>query len=290
MILSNPPFVTRGPVMAKRPVLIAVPHAGRTYPAALLHNARVPLSILQLLEDRFVDRVADGAVAAGFTVIEARVARAYIDLNRAEDELDPLALAAGGGTAVTAALRPSARARAGLGLVPHRLARHGPLWRAPLTVRDLKDRIAQVHRPYHQAVAAQLAQMRATWGRAILIDLHSMPTQANTGPQCVIGDRYGATARTALSLALVGLAEAGGLRSARNTPYAGAHGLLRHARPDEGVEAVQLELDRALYLDAATRPTAAGVARMGQLLAGMATAAEALILGTGAGDLALAAE
>ena len=290
MSLPDAPFVTRGPRVAQRPVLIAVPHAGRSYPDALLRNARVPLAVLQLLDDRFVDRVADAAVAAGFTVIEAQVARAFIDLNRAEDELDPVALDAADGAALAATLRPSARARAGLGLAPHRLARHGLLWRTPLTASDLAARIRQVHRPYHRAIAAQLAQMRATWGGAVLIDLHSMPTQANAGPQCVVGDRYGTTARADLSLALVGLAEAAGLRTARNAPYAGAHGLLRHAARGDGIDAVQLEFDRALYIDAATRPEAAGVARVGALLLAMAEAAEAQIIGNGAGDLAIAAE
>lgn len=264
-----PPFVTLGPIPPQRPVILSVPHAGRHYPQSLLDAARVPWAVLQRLEDRHVDQLSNAAVAAGFTVVVAQFARALIDLNRGEEEWD--------GQQVHDALPPASpnqRVRAGLGLVPVRLHPYGELWRGRLNQVELERRLSEVHRPYHSQVADLLAAARRQFGGAVLLDLHSMPTQAGGEPHCVLGDRYGLTASAELADALLALAQGAGLIATRNSPYAGAHGIERHSNPSQGVEAVQVEFDRALYLDATGEAERHGCDGMARLVARMAHTAE----------------
>ncbi len=239
---------------AMSPVVVAVPHAGRAYPNAILRAARVGQDVLQRLEDRFVDRLTTRIVAAGIPVVIAMVPRCVIDLNRAVDDMDPSVVAGGHGLR----LRPSARARAGLGLVPHALHGAGALWRAPIAADDLMARIAQFHAPYHDAITAALFAARSRFPRAVLIDLHSMPSLPadadGVPPGCVIGDRFGVTSGADVPDLLARVLEARGISTARNEPYAGGHSVQRHADRRRGIEAVQLEFDRALYLGADSAP------------------------------------
>ncbi len=225
-------------------MLVSVPHAGRHYPPALAHAARVPLATLTRLEDRYCDVLAEGAATAGFAVQVATHARAWIDLNRAESAWD---------AALVADSPPPGqvdrRVRAGLGLVPTQLAPEGPLWRERMLRAELDARIATLHRPWHEAIAATLTAMAARTGRAVLIDLHSMPTQPGGTPAIVIGDRFGQTASVGLIDRLTAIIEGWGLSHARNIPYAGAYAIERHGSRHGPIEAVQIEVDRALYLD-----------------------------------------
>ena len=262
------PFTLLGPREPQWPVIIAVPHAGRDYGPHLANAARVPMAVLQRLEDRYADVLASTAAAAGFTVLIANHARALIDLNRAEDEWDS--------QIVSDALPPAApnqRVRAGLGLVPTRLHPHGELWRQRIDQRELERRLESIHRPWHQTIEQIMASAQRRFGRAILFDLHSMPTQPGDAPQMVIGDRFGRTASAQLVESLLAMGEGAGLSTARNTPYAGAHSVLRHGRPQTGMEAVQIEFDRSLYLALDQRPNEAGSARLADLVLTMARAA-----------------
>lgn len=265
---AGAPFSLVGPHEPRLPVIITVPHAGRHYPPFLLDAARVPLAVLQRLEDRHADVLASAAAAAGFTLLVANSARALIDLNRAEDEWDGQIV--GDATPPPA---PNQRVRAGLGLVPTRLHPHGALWHRRIDRAELDRRIASIHRPWHQRVAELLESARRRFGQAILFDLHSMPTQPGGTPQMVIGDRYGLTASTRLVESLLAIGEGHGLSVARNSPYAGAHAISLHGRPVSGVDAIQIEFDRSLYLGADQLPDAAGTERISALLLAMARAA-----------------
>ena len=272
--MTPPPFHIIGPQVPHRAVVISVPHAGRTYPPELLASARVSRAVLERLEDRHADVLALAAAAAGFTVIVADMARACIDLNRDENEWDGQVLAdamTGGAT--------NARVRAGLGIVPTRLHQAGELWRQRLSRGELEGRLETVHRPWHRSIGLLLQAARQRFGTALLIDLHSMPRQPGGAPQLVIGDQHGQTASVELVDRLLGLAEGHGLSVARNAPYAGAHGIMRHGRRDSMVEAVQLEFDRSLYLAADGSPDAAQAASLGALVARMAILAEEHITG-----------
>jgi N-formylglutamate amidohydrolase len=235
-----------GPPEPESPVIVSVPHAGRDYPLGLRAMLRVPLGALVALEDRLIDTVAERARGRE-TMLVARAPRAWIDLNRDEGERDPRL---DEGAAATAQPHLSAKVRSGLGLVPRRTTQTGDLWSRKLTGAEVEARIAAEHRPYHAALGTALAAARARFGAAVLLDLHSMPSIPGPAqPQIVIGDRFGRAAAGRFVHRIEAEVEAAGLRHALNTPYAGGHILDRHGRPAAGIHAVQLELDRALYLD-----------------------------------------
>jgi len=252
----SPWFERLGPATAETPLVCAVPHAGRIYPPALFSTAIVPHAILEQLEDRYADLLVAKAVQHGAVAIVARVARAWIDLNRGEEDLDP-------------ALRDpphsgppqTARARSGLGLLPRRVGRRD-LWREPPTAESAAARIVNIHRPYHAAVAAALDDACRRFGHAVLIDCHSMPTLNGLRPaRIVIGDAHGRSAGKGIAAEVAHEARAHGFAAAINAPYAGAHSLARHGRPADNVHALQIEVDRALYLERDMRAPSDGVRR-----------------------------
>ena len=248
-------FTLAAPTALPLPVLIAVPHAGRCYPASLTAAMRDPAWSATRLEDRFADVLgAAVAQATGAALLVARAPRAMIDLNRAPDDID-WSMVAGAGNRRAAHSADNRRARSGLGLVPRRLPGLGEVWKQRLPLADLNARIENVHRPYHRAVSDTLDRLRDRWGAALLIDLHSMPPlrqagHAGEGAEFVLGDRFGSSCAPALSaLALRQLALAG-RRVAHNRPYSGGYALDHHAAPRRGIHALQVEVCRAIYLDA----------------------------------------
>ncbi len=267
------PFDLHGPAVPETPVVLAVPHAGRAYPATLLAMLRVPLARLAALEDRCVDHVAIAA-RQHETLLVARTPRAWIDLNRDEADRDPR-IDAG---AVRGS--PSMKVRSGLGLVPRRIEGCDDIWRRRLSGAEVDARIAESHRPYHAMLAALLERARARFGVAVLLDVHSMPPLgAGNGPQIVIGDRFGQSADARLSSAIEAVGHRAGLRIAHNVPYAGAHILQRHADPARNIHALQLEIDRRLYLDAALAAPGAGLAATAMLVRAMAATLERIATG-----------
>lgn len=242
-------FVRSGAEPPRFPVVIAVPHAGRDYPAALLADSAVPFERLRQLEDRYADLLIETAVARGAIAIVMRCARAWIDLNRDPREIDPAMIDG----PLPRDLIATVRTRSGLGLIPRRIGNGPHLSRRRLATSEVEERIRLAHAPYHTAIAQALSATRARFGVALLLDCHSMPPVAGPNPRerpdVVIGDRHGRSAATALGDRLESAIRAHGLKSARNAPYAGGYTLDRHGRPEEGIHALQIEFDRSLYLD-----------------------------------------
>lgn len=242
------PFTCAVPDPSLLPVLIAVPHAGRAYPPALRRRMRAPQTAMLRLEDRYADRLAhDVAARTGAGLIVAQAPRALIDLNRSPDDVDwAMIRGASRGTS-------GRRALSGLGLIPRRLPGTGELWREPFGADELAERIAGVHAPYHAALADALAAIRARWGAALLLDLHSMPPlvpRPGQGPTgYVLGDRFGASCPGRISAAGIAVLARTGRGVAHNRPYAGGYVLERHGDPQRGVHALQIEIDRSRYLD-----------------------------------------
>ena len=248
------PFDRYGPLAPLSPVVLSVPHAGRDYPLALRSALRLPERALVALEDRHVDAVALAARDAQTTFV-ARRARAWIDLNRAEHERDPRI---DDGAAMAAGPVASAKVRAGLGLVPARVG-GADIWTRRLAADEVAARIALDHRPYHAALAEALRAARARFGIAVLLDIHSMPPIAARDPaRIVIGDRFGRSAAARFVSRIEAVARGAGLNVAANAPYAGGHILQQQAQPGAAIHAVQLELDRSLYLDATLDAPGAG--------------------------------
>ncbi|MEO0063040.1 MAG: hypothetical protein RLZZ08_1600 [Pseudomonadota bacterium] len=256
------------------PVLISVPHAGRSYPATLVARMRHPAAASLRLEDRYVDLVAQAvARATGAALLVAHAPRAMIDLNRAPEDVD-WEMVAGGAPAGAMAFSAGRRARSGLGLVPRRLSGMGEVWRRRLSASELAERVEHVHRPYHAALAERLESLRDRWGGALLLDLHSMPPLgakrgADPAPDFVIGDRFGASCGSGLAALACDHLAAAGHTVAHNRPYAGGYVLDRHGAPARGVHAVQVEVCRSTYLDSHLREPDAGLAGVAAALAGL---------------------
>ncbi len=263
------PFRRLGPLQPVSPVVLSVPHAGRSYSDALLAAARLPRGKLETLEDRLVDRLIWRAVAAGAAAVIADAPRAEIDLNRDERELDPALVVP---RPHETALFESARTRGGLGLVPDRIAGAGPIWRQRLSARELARRVETIHRPYHHALEQALAAARERFGTAILLDCHSMPPRGGGQAAVVLGDRHGTSAAPELTNAAVRAVDEAGFAVARNAPYAGGHITERHGHPAQGVHALQIEIDRALYLGPDLRSPGHGFDAVSRLIASVADA------------------
>ncbi|WP_082521666.1 MULTISPECIES: N-formylglutamate amidohydrolase [unclassified Sphingopyxis] len=259
---------------ASGPVVVSVPHAGRLYPPEILSAARVGRPDLERLEDSWCDLIAAGAADAGATVVHALWARAVADLNRGEGQMAPGEVAMPLRAQFSA---PGRKERAGLGVVPTRLADCGPLWKRPIDGAALEWRLESFHRPYHAALTDVLAAARNEYGRAILIDLHSMPSipagQPGHGARIIVGDRFGETAGDWLIDLAVASAERLNEPVARNQPYAGGHIIRTHGRPAEAIHAVQIEIDRSLYLTPERLPDAARIARLARWFSNLVAAA-----------------
>jgi N-formylglutamate amidohydrolase len=235
------------------PVVIAAPHAGRVYPESLVAQMRNPGLASLRLEDRYVDRIAVAvARQTGAALLIADAPRAMIDLNRSLDEMDWDMIVGGPEDGATPRIS-GARARGGLGLVPRRLGGVGEIWNAPVQRHELSQRIAGVHKPYHEALARLLRAVSLDWGEALLLDLHSMPPlPASPGrqrPGLVLGDRFGNSCSGRVVSAALDHLSGEGMHAAYNRPYAGGYVLDRHGAPARGVHAIQIEICRSLYLD-----------------------------------------
>jgi len=241
------------------PVLLSIPHSGRQYGEGVLANAAKGPLALAALEDPLVDRLAWRAIAAGIGAVIQPVPRAVIDCNRGEEELDPAAI-----QGVPAPVGP--RARHGLGLIPSRTHRHGGLWRRPIDASELTCRVEEVYRPYHQALAHGLQALVNRHGETILLDCHSMPSRRPARDEIIIGDRHGNSAAPWVTAIAEQTIRSCGLRVARNDPYAGGEIVGRHGRPAQGIHALQIEIDRSLYLRGDGRPASEGFDRIASLI------------------------
>jgi len=245
MVAEPAPFRLDRPVRQTVPFLFASPHSGRSYPASLLENTRLDATTLRRSEDAFVDELFAGVVQLGAPLLAAQFPRAFLDVNRSSAELDAAMFDAPLGVPVDT---PSPRVTAGLGVIP-RIVRDGAeIYRGKLDTSEAETRISQLYQPYHQALAALMQETRARFGVAVLIDCHSMPSALSV-PDIVLGDRYGASAAPALTTRAESALVREGFSVARNTPYAGGHTTVLHGRVGLGCHALQIEVNRALYLD-----------------------------------------
>lgn len=235
-------------------VVFASPHSGRDYPASFLRRAVLNASEIRSSEDAFVDQLFAAVPANGAPLLTATAPRAYLDLNRGADELD---------SALIEGVRRSAhnpRIASGLGVIPRVVANGRHIYRGKLTLVEAHQRIANYWRPYHDQLQTLLDESFNAFGEAILIDCHSMPHEAleNVGPpgsvrpDVVLGDRFGSTAAGSIVERAEAAFASAGLRVARNMPFAGAFITQHYGRPSRQQHAIQVEIDRALYMNERT--------------------------------------
>jgi N-formylglutamate amidohydrolase len=263
---SLPAFeIVRGrPVTA--PVIFASPHSGTHYPDAMRDNLNVPLSDLRRTEDAFVDDLYAPAAGLGGILVRATHARTYVDLNRDARELDPGMFT--DGLPRTAGL-PSARVKAGLGCLPRVGASGRDIYVNPLTRQEGAHRLEQVHDAYHQALRTEIEALKTEWSDIFIIDCHSMPSRQpgrNTMPDMVLGDRFGSSCSARLTSRVERKFRRDGFTVARNAPYAGGYTTRNYGRPRRGVHVLQIEINRALYMNELSIERTRGFDRLQQQL------------------------
>jgi len=247
------------------PLVFASPHSGRLYPEDMMSAAALDAVSIRRSEDAFVDDLIAQAPAHGAAVITATIARAYIDLNREPFELDPGMFA---DELPEFARGRTARVAAGLGAIARVVSEGQEIYRRKLTFAEARKRIEGAHRPYHEALKGLMAEAQAAHGFAILVDWHSMPAAAAKAGgrerpcDIVLGDRFGAACAGVLPTRVERELEALGYRVARNTPYAGGYTTEHYGQPHRRAHALQIEINRALYLDEATLAPTSGFEKL----------------------------
>jgi N-formylglutamate amidohydrolase len=236
------------PPRLNAPLVFDSPHSGAHYPAAFLAASRLDPLTLRRSEDAFVDDLFLPCVALGAPMLRAHFPRAFLDVNREPYELDPQMF---DGPLPDYANTRSLRVAAGLGAIPRVVGDTQPIYAGRIRVAEGLARIAAFHHPYHQRLAGLIERTRAQFGLAILIDCHSMPsTLAEAGAlDVVLGDRFGASAAGWVVESLESALVEQGYRVRRNKPYAGGYITERYGAPAIGRHAVQIEVNRALYMD-----------------------------------------
>jgi N-formylglutamate amidohydrolase len=283
-------YVLTQPGARATSVVFASPHSGSDYPADFLARSILDERAIRSSEDAFVDRLFSSAPAHGAPLLAARAPRAFVDLNRSAEELDP-ALIEG---VRSASHNP--RVSSGLGVIPRVVANGRTIYRGKIGLDEARGRIRDHWVPYHERLAALMEDSLATFGEAILIDCHSMPHEAIDSmnhpkgfrPDVVLGDRFGASARGDVMDRVEQAFAAAGLRVIRNAPFAGAYTAQHYGRPSRRQHVVQVEIDRALYMDERTIRPHAGFETFRALLEGVI--AEIAAIGRPRRTLPLAAE
>jgi N-formylglutamate amidohydrolase len=251
---DNSPLALAEPATPRLPVVLASPHSGRRYGADFLARVTVPEAELRRAEDAFVDRLFSAGPDLGVPLLAARFPRAMIDVNREALELDPDMF---DGPLPEHANTRSPRVAAGLGTIPRLSAGGRPLYRHPLPVEDALAAVDRYWRPYHATLDRLVQATRTQFGVALLLDCHSMPSAGGLGDTAggqtladiVLGDVFGQSCNPVFVDRAESYLAGRGYSTVRNTPYAGGFTTRHYGRPGDGVHALQIEVNRALYLD-----------------------------------------
>ena len=285
----TPAFVVGGPSEPASPLVVCSPHSGRHYPPGFVRASRLDSNALRRSEDAYVDLLVDGAAAVGAASLVANFPRAWLDANREPYELDPRMFR---GRLPSFANTRSLRVASGLGAIPRVVADSQEIYDERLGVDEGLARIEGVHRPFHAALRSLVDRARRRFGRAILVDCHSMPSiscaspDGGPRPDFVIGDRYGQSAALPWVQSIEDALRARGRAVSRNRPYAGGYITERHGDPTAGVHAIQVEVNRALYMDEASLSPGAGFAAVKADFDSVWTALDALAHADGFGAIA----
>ena len=248
--LETKPYRLIEPEALLSGIVIASPHSGRNYLSSVKEQSILDPITLRSSEDAFVDELMDFAPALGIPLICSEIPRAFVDLNRARDELDP---------AIIEGIKPNRqnpRVISGLGVIPRVVANGKEIYSGKLSKEAAIERLENFWDPYHSKLAELLDRARQQFGYSILIDTHSMPHEAILNAsssfrtsQIVLGDRYGATCAPEIINDLIKLISKNGLRASRNIPFSGAYIVQKYGSPGLNRHAIQLEIDRSMYMD-----------------------------------------
>lgn len=244
------------PEIQALPVVVASPHSGRDYPSEFLAASRLDARALRKSEDCFVDEIFAGVSGLGAPLLAALFPRAYVDANREPFELDPDMFE---GPVPPFVNRRSPRVAAGLGTIARVVASGEEIYDGKLNFDDAVERVRRCYHPYHAALKSLVQATVDRFGYCILLDCHSMPSIGvppemleGTRMDMILGDCYGSACAPLLTERAETLLRSLGYAVGRNTPYAGGYTTRHYGRPSEGVHALQIEINRALYMDERT--------------------------------------
>ncbi|MDN2565055.1 N-formylglutamate amidohydrolase [Aquibium sp. A9E412] len=255
-----PPFAVRLAGDQILPFVFNSPHSGRHYPARFLAMSRLDAAAIRRSEDCYVDELFSGVIGLGAPLLSANFPRAYLDVNREPWELDPRMFAEPlPGHANTR----SPRVAGGLGTVPRLVGEGLDIYAGRLPLAEAVARIGAVYKPYHDCLKQLVARTHARFGFAVLIDCHSMPASIRVGengmrPDFIVGDRFGTSAAQALTEHAIAILSAMGYTVAHNKPYAGGFITEHYGRPARGLHALQIEINRGIYMNERTLERAPG--------------------------------
>ena len=252
--IAPPPFEILSPDRQTVPLVLSSPHSGRHYPQSFLDSSRLDQRAIRSSEDLMVDALFASAVDLGAPLMRATYPRAFLDVNREPFELDPKMFV--GRLPPFANIR-SLRVAGGLGTIPRIVCDAQDIYHGPIPVEAALERIESVYKPYHDQLRRLLARTHVAFGQAVLIDCHSMPSAMRAGhsrlrPDFVLGDRFGTSCASELTDAAAGCLRELGYTVCRNKPYAGGFITEHYGRPSRGLHALQIEINRALYMDEAS--------------------------------------
>jgi N-formylglutamate deformylase len=260
----DPPFEVLEPAARGGPLLFNSPHSGAAYPRAFLVGSRLDLAALRRSEDTFVDDLFAGVVAQGYPLMRAHFPRCYVDVNREPYELDPRMFE---GRLPSFANTRSMRVAGGLGTVARVVGDAQEIYDRRIPVDDALARIESLYKPYHRALRRLFTALHRDFGAAVLVDCHSMPSNAGireerARPEFVIGDRYGTACVDVVADVTEQALHDLGYTVSRNKPYAGGFITEHYGNPAAGLHAIQLEVNRALYMDERRYVRSSGFARV----------------------------
>ena len=247
-------FTLTRPYALTSSVVCASPHSGRDYTWSFMRRSALSELTMRSSEDAFVDQLIEDAPRFGAPLLTATVPRAFVDLNRSVDELDP---------ALIDGVRKSGynpRVASGLGVIPRVVANSRAIYRGKLSHVEARKRLTDYWFPYHDQLASLLSEAHESFGTALLMDFHSMPHEAldtvvrasKVRPNVVLGDRFGASANSDVVDLVEAAFASAGFKVARNTPFAGAYVTQTYGRPSRQQHAIQIEIDRSIYMDEET--------------------------------------
>jgi len=254
--LYERPISIDRPIRQKLPIVFSSPHSGRAYPKSFIKGSNLDATTLRRSEDCFVEEIFSGVVQLGSPLIHAHFPRAYLDANREPYELDPAMFADPLPPHVNTR---SLRVAGGLGTISRVVADATEIYREPLAYAEAERRIRALYMPFHDALRDLLEETHRIFGGALLIDCHSMPsiagpTDDDTGtnrPDIILGDRYGTACAGEITQEAERILKDLGYSITRNNPYAGGFNTEHYGRPNRGLHALQIEINRSLYMNEA---------------------------------------
>jgi N-formylglutamate amidohydrolase len=251
----SPPFVVYEPEQQTSPLVFCSPHSGRIYPRILLEQSQLDPRSLRKSEDCYVDQLFNQAPAAGAPLLAANFPRAYLDVNREPFELDPELFDE---PLPDFANPQTMRVIGGLGTIPRVVAEAEEIYSKPLSLAVALERIERLYRPFHQTLDGLLQRTRQQFGYAVLIDCHSMPSAsvtfpASARPEFILGDRFGGSCDFRITRTTREAISHLKYQVQLNRPYAGGFITEHYGRPSEDLHALQIEINRGLYLNEATQ-------------------------------------